>query len=350
MNSGSNKNNRPNVVEMGGKTSYTQLNKREILIPTRVSAEKVNVNYNFISSTIEPNDNFLIVSQSERNPLISNNTNSFSIEYPTIDQIPLIFDSPHSGSIYPDDFGHSIDLMTLRRSEDAHVDELFSDVTMHGATLFHALFPRSYIDPNRSIDDIDITMIKGGWPHEVNPTTKTIARGVGLIWKNMKAFGPIYDRLLSQEEVVNRINQFWSPYHEALECLVKSAHDRYGKVIHINCHSMASMGDRTTEDGEVSRPDFIVSDRDGSTCSLVIRQLVIDYLHNAGFNVAVNDPYKGCELVRRHGNPSENYHSLQIEINRSLYMDEVTLAKQPGFYRIKMVMTGLAIMLRKWLK
>ncbi|MEM1431131.1 MAG: N-formylglutamate amidohydrolase, partial [Pseudomonadota bacterium] len=159
---------------------------------------------------------------------------------------PLVFDSPHSGSIYPADFDHVIDRMTLRRSEDAHVDELFAHVVGFGAQFVHALFPRVYIDPNRKEDDLDLSMIEGDWPHPVTPSFKTIDRGVGLIWRDMRAYGPIYGAKLSAASVEARIERYWRPYHEALAAAIDGAHARFGRVIHVNCHSMASMGDRTT--------------------------------------------------------------------------------------------------------
>jgi len=269
-------------------------------------------------------------------------TDILRIHAPVADSAPLIFDSPHSGSIYPDDFDHAINRMILRRSEDAHVDELFRPVTDHGATLLHALFPRSYIDPNRNEDDIDLSMFDQDWPHPVNPSSKTLSRGIGLIWKDMKALGPIYKRRLSAAEIAKRIEHYWRPYHVALADLVDAAHTRHGHVVHIDCHSMASMGDRTTEDGAVPRPDFVVSDRDGTTCAPLVLTCVVDYLRGAGFSVSVNDPYKGFELVRRHGRPAEGRHSLQVEVNRALYMDEATLSKTPQFTQMERVLSGIA--------
>lgn len=255
---------------------------------------------------------------------------------------PLVFDSPHSGSIYPDDFAHAIDQMTLRRSEDAHAEEIFAGVTAAGGTLLHALFPRSYIDPNRAEDDLDLTLIEGDWPGEVAPSYKTLQRGVGLIWRDMRDRGPIYDRKLSVAEVQARIEGFWRPYHQALETLIDARAAAFGRVIHLNCHTMMSWGDRTTEDGTVARPDFVISDRDGATAAPAVTEAVVDHLKAAGATVAVNDPYKGFELVRRHGRPGQRRHSVQIEINRALYMDERTLAKTPGFLEIQALVTGLA--------
>jgi N-formylglutamate deformylase len=263
------------------------------------------------------------------------------VEAPGGAAVPLVFDSPHSGSIYPADFGHSIDRMTLRRSEDAHIDELFRHVTGHGAVLVHALFPRCYVDPNRNSDDIDLGMIDGDWTGPVNPSPKTLARGIGLIWKDMKAFGPIYARKLSPEEVAVRIETCWEPYHAAMAGALDRFHETFGRVVHVDCHSMASMGDRTTEDGEVARPDFVIGDRDGTTCAAALTDCVVETLRGKGYTVAVNDPYKGYELVRRHGRPSEGRHSIQIEVNRGLYMDEATLSKTPGFLDLEATLRGL---------
>lgn len=269
-----------------------------------------------------------------------------SIEEPRDGHAPLVFDSPHSGSVYPDGFDHVIDRMTLRRSEDAHIDEIFAHVTDYGGTLVHALFPRVYIDPNRNEDDLDLSMIDGEWTGAVNASFKTTERGVGLIWRDMKAFGPIYDRKLSTDDVRRRIEGYWRPYHDSLARVIDARHATFGRVIHVDCHSMASMGDRTTEDGPVPRPDFVISDREGTTCAPDVLDCVVDLLRGEGFSVNVNDPYKGMELVRRHGDPANGRHSLQIEINRRLYMDEATLSKRPGFQETVAVMRRLTKALR----
>lgn len=261
---------------------------------------------------------------------------------PVGDPVPLVFDSPHSGSIYPDDFGHTIERMTLRRSEDAHVEELFAPAVQNGATLVHALFPRCYIDPNRNSDDLDLSMIEGEWEGPVNPTYKTLQRGIGLIWRDMKALGPIYARKLTPAEIRHRIDTCWTPYHNALQDALDGLHQAHGRVLHVNCHSMASMGDRTTEDGEVPRPDFVIGDRDGTTCAPAMTECVVTTLRGLGYSVAVNDPYKGFELVRRHGRPDEGRHSLQIEVNRGLYMDEATLSKTDGFLELEKNLTTLS--------
>lgn len=248
--------------------------------------------------------------------------------------VPLVFDSPHSGHAYPDDFRFAIDKQMLRRSEDAFVEELFAPVTSVGGVLLHARFPRCYIDPNRACSDLDVSMIDGDWPDPVNPSAK-IARGAGLIWKQVKKYGQIYDRLLSCAEVQARINHCWRPYHEQFGALLDEAYARAGVVIHLNCHSMASSGDHTTEDGAVARPDFVLGNLDGVSCSDAMMETVASTLTGFGYRVAINDPYKGQELVRRYSDPGNGRHSLQIEINRALYMNEQTIQKTTGFDRLQ---------------
>lgn len=263
------------------------------------------------------------------------------IERPAADPIPVVYDSPHSGSVDPPDFNVALNRMTLRRSEDAHLDELFAHVTERGAPLLHALFPRAYIDPNRAESDLDVALVDGVWPHPTNPTHKTLERGVGLVWRQMKALGPIYDRKLSVGEIEARLGHFWRPYHETLQRLLDDAHARFGVVYHVNCHSMASWGDETTEDGAVQRPDFVIGDRDGATCSGAFRELVVETLRAEGCSVAINDPYKGFELVRRYSDPERGRHCVQIELSRARYMDEATLTKSADFFETRRILNRL---------
>lgn len=252
------------------------------------------------------------------------------IERPEETTLPLVFDSPHSGRDYPADFRHRIDRQVLRQAEDAHVEALYAGVVEQGAPLLHALFPRSYIDPNRALEDLDTSLLDGPWPQATTPGDKT-KRGVGLIWRSLRGLGEIYDRKLSVEEVAGRIATCWQPYHDALKALLDAAHARFGQVWHLNCHSMPARGDDTTPDGPELRADFVLGDRDGSSCDPAFTRFVAAQLTDLGYEVRLNDPYKGVELVRRYADPAAGRHSLQIEINRRLYMDEVSLERSTGF-------------------
>ncbi|WP_282610361.1 N-formylglutamate amidohydrolase [Pelagibius sp. Alg239-R121] len=261
-------------------------------------------------------------------------TDQIIIEAPKSDPLPLIFDSPHSGARYPDDFDHVLDRALLRRSEDAFIDELYDHVPDQGATLLHALFPRCYIDPNRGLLDIDPAMIDGGWPGESTPSFK-LDNGVGLIWRQVKTYGRIYDRLLSQQEVQSRIDCCWQPYHSALSGLFEHFHAKHGFIYHVDCHSMPEWGDETTEDGVTRRADFVLGDRDGTTCEKGFSELIAKTLRDEGYSVLFNEPYKGVELVQRYSDPAANRYSIQIEINRVLYMDEDKITRNERFDALK---------------
>jgi N-formylglutamate deformylase len=248
--------------------------------------------------------------------------------------VPVVFDSPHSGNVYPEDFGHSIERIHLRRTEDAFIDELFADAPIHGATLLCALFPRSYVDPNRSPDDIDPTMLQGEWPYGVSPGEKA-RLGVGLI-PAREPGGVVYDRLLSVEEACRRLDNYYWPYHRELEEALDRAQLHAGSFWHINCHSMPAMSTSVSPEGPgVPRPDFCLGTRDGTTCDGSFTELVETCLKDMGYAVTVDDPYKGVELVRRYSDPLKGRHSLQIEINRRLYMDESSITRHQGFATLK---------------
>jgi N-formylglutamate amidohydrolase len=257
-------------------------------------------------------------------------TPTIVLEGPEAPEIPVVYDSPHSGAEYPADFDHVMDRLLLRQAEDAHIDALFAHVVEEGAPLLKALFPRSYIDTNRALDEMDPALVEGEWPHPVTVTDKT-GRGMGLVWRQLRGLGPLYARTLTIAEVEARIARCWRPYHDTLASLIDTAHDRFGAVWHVNCHSMPARGDETTVDGPVDRADFVIGDRDGTTCEAAFTELVVETLRAQGFSVKVNDPYKGVELVRRYSDPTRGRHSIQVEVNRRLYMDETTIGRHAGY-------------------
>ena len=255
---------------------------------------------------------------------------SFRYLAPDAAAAPVVFDSPHSGTHYPADFGSIAPLAVLRRAEDAFVDELFGSAPRHGAPLIAARFPRIYIDPNRDLIDLDPAMLEGPWPDPLVPSRKT-ELGVGLIWRIMPPGAPLYDRLLGVEEVRGRIERCWKPYHRAVATALDETHRSFGGVWHVNCHSMPAMGNAASEDGPVARAEFVLGDRDGTTCETAFTAFVAGELRDLGYQVKINEPYKGVELVRRYSDPAGGRHSLQIEVNRKLYMDEESREKHGGF-------------------
>ena len=261
--------------------------------------------------------------------------------------VPLVLDSPHSGREFPADFDAQVSEAELREAEDSFVDELYAGAAELGAPLVTAAFPRTYVDANRHAGDVDLELIEGAWPGEYRPSGKA-AIGKALVWRTLEDGRPIYSRRLKPEQVMSRIERFHQPYHRALKERLDAAHRRFGKVFHINCHSMRSVAGKQSSDGEGAvRADFVLGDRDGTTCDARFTELARETLAGMGYVVKVNDPYKGVELVRAYSDPKAGRHSLQIEINKRLYMDEATLRKSSGFGRLQ---RDLAELLREVLK
>jgi N-formylglutamate amidohydrolase len=259
---------------------------------------------------------------------------------PAAEIVPLVFDSPHSGALYPADFAYRCPLSVLRRAEDTYVDELYAAAPDAGATLIGAAFPRSYVDPNRAADDLDPALIHGTLPPELTPRPVT---RVGLVRRFARPGMPIYDRRLHAGEIVARVERYHAPYHRTLDEACDRLHRQFGRVWHVNCHSMPSHG--TREHG-----DFVLGDRDGTSCAGEFTDFVADFLRGLGYDVRVNEGYKGVEIVRRLGRPEGGRHSLQIEVDRALYMNQRTLEKSPGFARLQADLARLIAALRDFVR
>jgi N-formylglutamate deformylase len=249
---------------------------------------------------------------------------------------PLVLDSPHSGRVMPADFNTLCSVAELRDGEDCFIDELYLPATASGvplvaAQLLAAQFPRTFIDPNRHAGDVDLDLLDAPWPHAWVPSGKA-AIGKALLWRTLDDGRPLYARRLTVAEVQSRIQHYHQPYHAALKRLLDAAHQRFGFVHHINCHSMNDVSGAMGEGGAgVKRADFVLGDRDGTTCASEFTAFVRDTLEGLGYDVKVNDPFKGVELVRAYADSAAGRHSLQLEVNKRLYMDERTLEKSSGF-------------------
>lgn len=250
--------------------------------------------------------------------------------------LPLVCDSPHSGTHYPADFRHAVARAILRQSEDTHVDALWAGVPACGGTLVCATFPRSYIDPNREEADIDVTALDGTWPHTAKPSQQCTALGNGLVWMRTPTRHRIYDRPLAVAEVMQRIETCWRPYHQALRAQLERAHRIHGGYWHLNLHSMPSNAfERLGLSATAPLADVVLGDRHGSSCDAAFRDAVSSAFTARGYTVALNTPYAGLELVRLAGAPAQGRHSLQVEVNRALYMDERTREPNPNFHTLK---------------
>lgn len=248
--------------------------------------------------------------------------------------VPLVFDSPHSWRHWPAEGTPSAaSEAAVTTSWDAYVDELWGEAVAGAAPLLAARFHRAYIDANRARDDIDAAMLASPWPEPVAPGALT-RRGMGLIRRYALPGVPMYRHLLSVEDVAGRLQRFYDPYHARLAALIDEAHARFGLCVHIDCHSMKSRGNAMNEDDGALRPDMVVSDLEGCSADGFLVRWIANTLGELGYRVQVNKPYRGGELLRRHGRPAVGRHSVQIEINRALYMDEARFVRHAGATRL----------------
>lgn len=262
----------------------------------------------------------------------------FTLTGPSGPALPIVVDSPHSGTDYPADFGSVLQGLALRQGEDTWVHELWGSAPAHGAALLAANFPRAYIDPNRSLSDIDSALLSDAWPGPVTPSRKT-ELGIGLVWRLMDG-QPLYDRRLGAAEVQGRIDRCWRPYHDALNAALARAAAGGGPRWHLNVHSMPDESYRRLGLPEKPLADFVLGNLDGSTCDEATMRVVEQALQAAGYSTARNDPFKGVEIIRASGQPARGWHSLQVEVKRSLYMDR-QLQKNAGFPRLQQAIDGV---------
>lgn len=246
----------------------------------------------------------------------------------------VVFNSPHSGSDYPADFLASaeLDSLTIRSSEDAFVNELFSDAPKHGAHLLFAHAPRAFIDLNRDASELDPAIVRGAKRAPANPR---IAAGLGVIPRIVGNGQVIRTGKISLEEAQNRIAEYHAPYHKRLRNLIDLQHIVHGLTILIDCHSMPqkSLDSAPLVRGKI--PDIILGDRFGASCDRWIMESVTQIFAAAGFVVARNAPFSGGYITQQYGRPSKGVHALQVEINRALYMNEASVERAQTFDQIR---------------
>ena len=261
--------------------------------------------------------------------------------------MPLVFASPHSGRDYPTDFvaGARLDPVSLRRSEDGFVDDLFAAAPESGAPLLRATFPRAFIDANREPFELDQGMFSDKLPDYVNTDSSRVAAGLGTIARVVSSGQDIYPRKLTFSEAAERIQSYYRPYHKALETLIHETHKRFGYAVVVDCHSMPSIGGPLDPDVGRGRADFVVGDCFGSTCAPYITDTIECTIAGFGYAVARNKPFAGGFTTRHYGQPRNGVHTVQIEINRALYMNEVRIEKNAGFDRVAAQMTDVIVAL-----
>jgi N-formylglutamate amidohydrolase len=253
----------------------------------------------------------------------------------------VVFNSPHSGRIYPRAFllASRLDLATLRRSEDSFVDDLVAGVVPRGYPLMRAHFPRCYVDVNREPYELDPRMFEGRLPSFANTRSMRVAGGLGTVARVVGDAQEIYDQRISVDDALRRIDGLYKPYHRSLRRLFTRVHRSFGAAVLIDCHSMPSTAGAKDER---PRADVVLGDRYGTSCVGVISDLIERTLRNCGYSVSRNKPYAGGFITEHYGNPAAGLHAIQLEINRALYMDERRYERSPTFGKLAAELEMLA--------
>jgi N-formylglutamate amidohydrolase len=254
---------------------------------------------------------------------------------------PVVFNSPHSGSVYPRTFlmAARLDHATLRRSEDSFVDELIAGVVPRGFPMMRAHFPRCYVDVNREPYELDPRMFHGRLPSFANTRSMRVAGGLGTVARVVGDAQEIYDQRISVDDALRRIESLYKPYHRALRRLFTKVHSDFGTAVLIDCHSMPSA---TGSRDDRPRADVVIGDRYGTSCVAAVAETAEQLLRSLGYTVSRNKPYAGGFITEHYGNPSAGLHALQIELNRALYMNERNHERTAGFRRLAKDLETLA--------
>ncbi len=254
---------------------------------------------------------------------------------------PVLFNSPHSGRVYPRAFlvSSRLDVNTLRRSEDSFVDDLVMDVVKRGYPLMRAHFPRCFVDVNREPYELDPRMFDGRLPSFANTRSMRVAGGLGTVARVVGDAQEIYDQRLSVDDAMRRIENLYKPYHRSLRKLFSRVHRDFGAATLVDCHSMPSS---TGGKDERPRADVVIGDRYGTSCVAAVSEMIEGTLRGLGYAVSRNKPYAGGFITEHYGNPAAGLHAIQIEVNRALYMDERRFERSADFDRLSRDLVSLA--------
>jgi N-formylglutamate amidohydrolase len=253
---------------------------------------------------------------------------------PVAEAVPLLVDVSRSGRDYPKEYRSPLPFTTVHDNVSMYVEDLWSGASEAGATLLYCSFPNTWIDVNRNELDMDPEVVEGQWPVELKPTARTL-EGLGLIKTKARYGEPFQERKLSVAEIEERLNVYYRPYHAELKRIADDLHARFGRLRQISCHCMSAVGAPTHPDAGKPRADFCVSDLRGKSSSKAAMDLVVSTLRSYGYSVSVNEPYVGNELIRRIGDPSRGIDSIQVEINKKLFMDTKTFRATAGLAKVK---------------
>ena len=270
----------------------------------------------------------------ERRSILAELTPPFTVVKPAVQTSPLVVCSPHSGRVYPKAFlaKSRLDPLTLRKSEDCFVDEIFAHVVDLGAPMIAARFPRAYLDVNREPYEIDPQLFGRSLPDWVNSQSVRVVGGLGTIARIVADGEEIYPPgVMPLEIALQRIDKLYIPFHDALLSLIEETRQIFGYAVLLDCHSMPS----SSGHAHAQRPDFVLGDRYGASCDPRLTRFLKDAITGLGYDVHLNRPYAGGYITEHYGKPTLGVHTIQLEINRGLYLNEHRMTATAGYYELE---------------
>ena len=267
-------------------------------------------------------------------------SDAFDLYLPRAQSGPFVFASPHSGRDYDTTFrGQSrLDPLTLRSSEDAYVDQLFAGAPIHGAPLLTARAPRAFLDLNRAADELDPALIEGAARSPHNPR---ISSGLGVVPRVVAGGRHIYAGRIAQSDAQARLTRYWHPYHQQLRSLMDETAQDFGTAVLIDCHSMPHEAIESHSRPGTSAPEVVLGDRFGAAAGSDVVARIEAAFADAGLRVARNSPFAGAYIATAYGRPSRGLHVVQVEIDRSLYLDEARVQLRPDFAVFQALISGV---------
>ncbi len=256
-------------------------------------------------------------------------------EYNTKDPaFPIVLSSPHSGNLFPQEFLDN-SLLTaeeLRTSEDCYMTEIVRKASDAGIPLLSMNIPRTFIDVNRDKIELDENMFFDAPQTLGNTGSRRCRVGLGVLHRIVYPNKNIYGGKLSYTEAMERIKNVYDPYHKRLKQLVDKCTRKFGFCLLIDCHSMPSLICNIMNDEKAL--DFCLCTLFDESCPTDMSEFLSRTLEARDYRVEFNRPYAGAYIAFNYCQPRKNIYTLQIEVNRSLYMDEKNYNKSPHFQNI----------------
>lgn len=264
-------------------------------------------------------------------------SDAYTLSTPDLQTSHVVFASPHSGRFYSDEFLRSsvLDKVQIRSSEDAFMDRLIASGVHHGAPVLSAKMPRAFLDLNRACDELDPAVVEGVRKPGHNPR---IASGLGVIPRVVANGRAIYSGKLSYRAAQERIELYWRPYHECLRELMDKTCRTFGKAVLVDFHSMPHEAVQSARAPGAPRPEVVLGDRFGASADGDIVERIETIFLEAGLKVSRNAPFAGAYITQAYGRPSRGHHALQVEVDRSLYMNERHVRPSTNFDAFRQVM------------